>query len=696
MKEISLTIKQNFLKNYKFYHICAMIFSLLSIMVAQCAKTGKIGLVANYLFKMGFLFLLIGNLIILIYRDELAHKLLYTIVFGVFFLFFLLSIVRYTGEESLTLNAYLGLITVSFTFFLGIAEVVRNIRFNLIIDEIKKNALIIFICVLYVVLFLPNYNVWPMIDSHTYFNSVVEEAGKWNFDILNIDHLLMGGHTAYAFAILLHIGELLWPYYGYGQTSIKLVMSLVTIVMFYSICRRIWEGKSNFSISLLTGIFAFSPLFLGISYLTSTDFPLLCFMTSFIFAYVYKNKPLKWLSVLAVCFSKEIGIIIVFGFYMGEFLLSLLKRTGESLSFKKIVCSLFDFSRLGEYSGVICYSFILLFGSGGWIKNLHRVFEANEIKEATIEQTYIWWHYPVFKAFECFFMNFYWIIFPIIVICVAARKIYRKRHENTECIKNMRLWIVLPVCVAYFFFFICGIAYFTYIHYRYIQLGQLFYALILGFFIFDVCPDIVRLQNGLLISALCLFIVASYTTIDPVTNLFFEHMDTGNGEVVSTRKYWYITTDEESGDGYYWEADKEIMNQFYLAEGTEYNRETLGLQRMLETALKMIDYNEEKLIILDDFGGWMENTTGQLFGVMSRDGYRWDANKGTVTRQELGVPLNLSIDEIPCETSNYEEVYYFEFPFNPYHENDILEKYTVLSEQEACYGKWKMKLYKVK
>lgn len=698
MGENCLTTKKKFFANYKLYHISAAIFSLLSIMIAQCAKTGTIGIVANYLFKVSFLCLVIGNLIVLIYRDELTHKLLYTIVFGVFFLFFFLSMIKYSGEEPLTLNAYLGLVAVSFTFFLGLAEILKTINVLTIIDIIKKNIVLILICGIFTLLFFPNYNVWQMIDSHTYYNAVVEEAGKWNFDILGMNHLLMGGHTAYAFAILLHIGELLCPYYGYGQTTIKLLMSIITIVLFYKICYKLWGEKNKLYILLLTGIFAFSPLFLGISYLTSTDFPLLCFMTTFVFSYIYENRALKWISVLAVCFSKEIGIIIVFGFYMGEFLYTLIENKDTSFSLKKIVSNLFDYKRLQEYSAVFCYAFILLFGSAGWIKNLHRMFETSDAVEMATEKTYIWWHYPIYKIFESFFMNFYWIIFPVIILCIVARKVYQRKNKDLEGIAEtgMQKNVLLPICSAYIFFCVCGIAYFTYIHYRYIQLQQLFYVLLLGFFVLNICPDIKWLRKSLLILVGLLFLIESYITVDPVTYFFFDHLDIGNGQVVSTRKYWYIITDEESGDGYYWEPDRKVINQFYLAEGTEYNRETLGLQRMLERAIEAIDYNENKMIILDNFGGWMENTNGQLFGVMSCNGYWWDQKKGTVTRQQIGIPLNLTVDQRMFETDNYEEIYYFDFPFNQFHKNDVLDKYTILSEQAITYGKWKMKVYKVK
>ena len=184
--------------------------------------------------------------------------------------------------------------------------------------------------------------------------------------------------------------------------------------------------------------------------------------------------------------------------------------------------------------------------------------------------------------------------------------------------------------------------------------------------------------------------------IDPVTYAFFKHMNMGNGQTVSTRQYWYIFEDSDTGEGYFWEADDSIMSAHYLAEGIEYNLENIGIQKMLEKAINDIDYNDNDLIIVDDFAGWPEYTFGQLFGVMESDGYYWDRDRQTVTRKVTNCPLNVIADEVEFDASRYEHIYYFNFPFNSYYHGQILNNYQTLFEHSVSYGRWKMKVYKVK
>lgn len=696
MRKICKGRKHTFLQEYKVHHIFAIVLCLAAVMMAQTAITGAIGVVANCLFKASFIFLLIGDLALLVSGKRIAHSMLYTTVFGVLFLFFFLTIYKYNGVEKPTFNAYLGMIATGFTFFLGLGSIISDLDFNKVIGIGKKNFPIVVATAIFSVLFLPNFeSVCSTIDSCTYYESVVEQSGKWNFDILNISFLSMGGHTAYAFAIPLHIGELLYPNYGYGQTTVKLLLSLVTIFLFYKICKSIWPEKDEIFIILLTCIFMFSPAFFGISYLTSTDFPLLCYMTVFLYSYIYKNRPLKWISVLAVCFSKEIGVIIIGSFFAGEFLYELFNKSNKKSGLiKRMLCCFFNKRRVVEYSSVLCYAYVLMFGSEGWIKNLHRIFEKENELSSSIRQTYVWIHYPVFKIFEIFFMNFNWIIFPVICICVIQRLSHKRNKLKFNKDIKEKMWIFLPASISFATFCAINIAYFTYIHYRYIQLGQLFYVIMLGFFILDICTE-KKIQRIILIASLGLFFIESYVTVDPITYLFFDHVNIGNGEIISTRKYWYIVEDEETGDGYYWEADKEIMSQFFLAEGISYNRECLGLQRVLREALTTIDYDQNKLIVLDDFGGWLENTAAQLFGVMSREGYWWDPNRKTITRKETSVPLNFCSDEELEQINNYNEIYYIEFPFNPFHKSHVLDEYKTYIESEVCSGRWKIRVYKI-
>lgn len=686
----------NKIRNFKIYHIASIVLLFASLIIGQLYSLSKANISANILFKISCCFLVLGDIMLMFYKKE-YHTYLYLIVFGIFSLFVNLSIIKYRGTESLTANAYILDFAVSFTFVLMLAKLFcrKENYLKKIAQWIVRNKLIILIGLIYTALYIPCYNAWFKIDSYTYYNSIVENAGTWDFNICHADGLLMGGHTSYAYSILLQIGELLIPYAGYGQRTVNLILSLVTIGLFYKICEYFWLEKSKNYPFLLTMIFAISPAVLGISYLMSTDFALLCYITVFVYAYISQNRVLKWLAGIAVCFSKEIGIIVLAGFYLGECIYS--AWDGSESKIKKFFKECFSPRRIIDYSGAIVFICFVLFGAGGWLKNLRSFLNPETNVQPIVEKTYIWWHYPMFKIFEYFFMNFNWLIFPILVIAFVSRHV-KSQKQNVEVKSSTQnsKKIFIPLFWGYLFFCASGLIYLTYVHYRYIQAGHLFFTLMLGWILIDYSRLNKWACKATLIIVSLAFFVSSYIMIDPVTYAFFNHLDMGNGQTVSTRQYWYIEQNPDTGDGYYWEADDSVMNAHYLAEGTEFNLENIGMQKMLEKAICDIDYNSDDLIVVDNFGGWSQYTLGQLFGVMKSDGYYWDTDRKTVTRSVTSCPLNIVVDTSEYDTSEYESIYYFNFPFNKYYKSSLLEESTVLSEQSISYGRWKMKVYKVK
>ena len=279
-------------------------------------------------------------------------------------------------------------------------------------------------------------------------------------------------------------------------------------------------------------------------------------------------------------------------------------------------------------------------------------------------------------------MNFAWIIF--IFALIAATKIQLKKFDLN----------FIPIIISYIFFIAVSCLFLTYVHYRYNQLGLFFYTLILGVLICNNISQYVIRKLCLSVIAI-LFLIQCYIDIDPVSNLLpFTKVNIGKEEMVSTRKYFY------GGAPYYdyayIEGDKRLMSQHLLAEGFEYNRQWINFQKVMEQAITNLKYDSSKLIILKNFGGWIENTNGQVFGVMDETGYYWDNNKNTVTRDNTGIPLNLTIGEWDFANENYNEIYYIDFPFNEFHTDNFFDKYSVMYQYKESVGPWVIGVYRIK
>lgn len=656
---------------------------------------------SNFSFLIMFFLFLTGS-ILWNFQNDMTHRkqtIQLTIAFFVLSIFWNVNLYISNGKNINYLIAITGCIVLNLStlLFLGKLKEANQIKIHCLKSFIKNHAGILGILIIFAILSIQDFGIWFKSDSYTYYNSIVKNKGNWDMSLNTLSAFLMGGHTAYAYSFFLYIGEYIWHNFGYGIRAINLIFSEITIICFFAICSLIFKNLRKAECLLLTAIFAFSPLFFGISYLMSSDFPLLCFFVIFVFCYSYDLKILQWLAALALCFSKEIGIVILFGFYIGECASKYADR--EKNARLGVIKELFYFRNFFPYSGALFYLAPILLSNAGWMNNLRNLFfKTSEVKSKNLPNLIVKWHYYLYKIEELFIMNFMWVILlfilvTIFIITIRMFKLDNKRIYLKEKLHNIfKGKFVLPLFFSYIMFIAINMLYFTYVHYRYIQLAIVFHILMLGVAIGYVTKK-QRIRVMILSIFTTLFLVESYITIDPITYLVMPQFDAGNGKVVNTRHYFY------GGDSYgfgFIENDEEIISKVYLHEGLDYNRQQLGLQYVLEKSLFKIGYNSNKLIVLDNFGGWFENTCWSLFGANRTDGYYWDKKAYTVTSDNQNDEINLEIAKNESDYSQYNEIYYFDFTFNKFIKDDFLEENKVINEFEVSCGVWKIKVYQVK
>lgn len=571
----------------------------------------------------------------------------------------------------------------------------------------KYSGLLI-ILVIFSILSIQDFGLWFRGDSYFYYESIVNSRNAWDFTLNDLSPFMMGGHTAYAYAFFLSIGEYLWHNAGNGIRLVNLVMSLATISMFYGITSTLFKKLEKIGNTLLTAVFAFAPLFFGISYLISSDFPLLCFFTIFLFAHIKRLEIVQWISILAICFSKEIGIVVLAGFYLGETIYYVKQNYKNSKQFR-LFSVLFSGKRVIDYSACFLFLIPVLFLDEGWMQELKlNLLNSDQATGKGLPNFVVKWHYYVYKAEEMFLMNFMWIITLVVVVFfiyrlfkyflkdrkISSIKVITTEHRGDFSfvfeINESEYNYAFPIVTSAIFYAFISFFYFTYLHYRYVQLNLLFMVLLLGYCVNYIYESKKFVGNFVLTIVASLFLVESYFTIDPITYRLFINFDAGNKNLVSTRRYFYDGFDygylEDSGD---------VIAKHLLHEGTDYNREILQLQYALEDVLDAIDYNSDKLIILDNFGGWLDNDCWQLFGASNSKIYYWDANSKTVNMDKNGELINLSVDPSSWSYKKYNEVYYLDFTFNKYQSDSYLEKRPILDEFTCSKGAWKIRVCKI-
>lgn len=694
---ITMHNKPNLYKYAKFSYAAALWF-FLEAYIFGTDKPNSLAMVSNISFIIMFIFFIIGSMLVFKDSSSVTFKSLcqLSLIFTVLSVFWDVNLFFSGNTEINYPIAVIGFISLNLSALLMIGKASDLSPYNKhpVFRFIKQNIGVFIIMLLFLILSIQDFGIWFKSDSYTYYASIIKGKDTWDFTMNKLSSFLMGGHTAYAYSFLLYIGEYIWHSVGNGIRVINLILSEITIFAFYLICKKLMVNKNKLQSYLLTFIFTFSPLLFGISYIMSSDFPLLCFFILFTLCYVYDFKILQWIAALSVCFSKEIGIVILFGFYVGNCIYNYINKTKKYNIFGMIK-EAFKPRNILMYSAVFFYIVPIILSNAGWMANLRTLFKKDNATTTTsstpLPDLITKWHYYIYKLEELYVMNFMWIITLIVLIAVIVFIIRRFMHKSSSDAVS-RGKFILPLFFSYVMFILINMAYFTYVHYRYIQLAIFFHVLALGIAV-NYLINSKKIKNIVLCIIGVVFICESYITLDPLTYITMPKFNAGNGTVISTRRYFY--GGKSFGYGYI-ENEKEVLNKFYLHEGLDYNRQQLGLQYALEDALTKIDYDSNSLIVLNNFGGWIENTCWSLFGANRTTGYYWDAQTHTMNHDAIGYKLHLTGPNVNIDFNKYSEIYYFDFSFNKYIKDNFIEENTPIDEFNVSNGVWKFTIYKIK
>ncbi len=576
--------------------------------------------------------------------------------------------------------------------------------------SLSKHILLWVILIVYAVMFSANYKVWFRGDSFTYFSAASLNLDAWDNTMNTVYAFMMGGHLTYSYNMIVNIFML--PLRGFGvseEISIRianLVMSEITIALFYAVTVRLFRNLSAFSRAMLTAAFTFSPLFWGISYLASSDFALLCFFTLFIFAYLYDLKIMKLTALTGLCFTKETAVLLPFGFFIGGLIFAM--RSSKELK---------PSERLRKYANenieiitaILVFTSAMIIGQRGWIHDFHNILKEYILGEEIehLPDIVIPGHYQLFKLNSLFTAHFMWVVTALIVIYlifVLVKKPVRSSKANALLIS------LLFSGVLYYAF---ELVYFNYVHYRYSQYNLLIMMLLLGFMLDEMVSNNL-IKNLVPVIVASLFLTECYFTVDPVTRRTWNTFDSGNGEAVTMQMYFYQV---KNGIGYI-EGDRNtVVCTAFLNDGMDHNREIIGLQRCVEEGLREIGYDDSKVLVLDSYGEFVSLTCLGLLGFPERHSFNWnpelaririkykDVTGDLIGDEELpGYDINILesthydkiCEESLEEESLYNEVYYLDVAINPNDKDLYLEGREIISTRVITDGIWQIRLLRLK
>ncbi len=546
---------------------------------------------------------------------------------------------------------------------------------------LKKHIKIILLLLVFLFLCIETIDAPIALDADIYYHAL-NSIKEFDLTFKTLNSLKLGGHMCYGYSIVYGIGYLIMPYSAALLRITNIILVCISTFCLYRILQLLLPTLSDMSRAILCGIFLYNPLILGNIYDINLDLACLSFFIIFLFCHYYKINSLAFFMSFLLLFSKEIGIILLFGFLLPELIIAIVQAMREKNSL--LLWNVLKYIVPGIWLGV----FILC----GMMWRQESI-GSNTIGDAIVFMDSIAYCYEniVVKLKELLILNFSWLIWLYIIIASFFFMVKHRKREFGYRIKTM-----LPILGSMFFFLVFQLLYVTYVHSRYSLPWIMFEVLILATI---TCLVRKELANVMLAGIAFFLLIESFYTIDPITKIVFDHINIGETEIISTRTF--IRGGDNSATLY--KDRKPYSNSFMLTQSAQYNRQYMYLGSCFEKALKEINYNEgDEIYIVPMYESAVGMTWICLFGKWYTDKlyvddfyrlveYNYPGNH--LVSVKIGLP---SIEDIGS-TSLDKKVFLLSFPYNEAYENaHDIENYNYSDEKAINYRGWRINSYRLK
>lgn len=608
---------------------------------------------------------------------------------------------KYAADSFSQVIKYIGaaIWCIHFTYMLllVISEGKRHWRKSVLV----QNAVPILISTIYVACNVPTFTWWFKSDGYTYFNSVAEGVGKWDFTLNTLDAFTMGGHISYGYAPFLQVGLFLAEPYGIGIRTVNLIFAVITIFAFHYILLALFpqycKSQERIKLICIESIFALCPLFLGIAYEVYTDYAMFFYFVWMVACFLYRWDALGATSAVLLCFSKEFGIFILAGFLAAYGLATIMQKP------KQIKNILLEAKRcIGYCVGVVPFLLLLLCGDAGWGESAKQTLSNSQNMEGRIPSTLVIDpDYIIAKLKEIFILHYSWLFWAIFLVMLFCSFLWFRRKKVK--MQGPNVAAIVGSCIV---FTALQLFYFTYIHFRYLQLYTFFCALLMAW----VAAKVSLQTACTLLSPLAILLfVESFVTTDIVSMRVFNTINVGYGDNISTIKYVYIDQNhhDDKDDGTFFTAEETSdVWDHVLLDGMMNNREQAQIETLTEDALKKVSYTKQDAVILSPIYGGLSEFS--LWGREDLDSYYWNEQSGNVTMDNQDQKINL-LQQAQVEfqgkqlLDGYANVYYFLYPFvNNQYQSDTKQQIDSFLKDNGFQlvenmrqGKWGLLVYRL-
>lgn len=459
------------------------------------------------------------------------------------------------------------------------------------------------------------FNTLPRWDSDTYLKEVIKGCNQFDFTLKS--YLLsfrLCSHPSLGYAFFLAMGVFCFPNSIIGINIINLILVEIAIIFVYKLLQKIFPKISPCIIALSTLLFSMEPMFLGTFYGLSLDFGIGIFFIYILFFNSFGYNLLFFFFACILVQTKEVGAIMLLGFFIGYAIITLISKNGSFL--KRLTDLFLDKTLIGGYfAGLIMFYYLI------WVNTSPDIgmWSSITVGEDGGNDNYFGFNilYIIQKLKTAFVLNFYWVAAVIIIVGLLIsikRGILRsffKKHKT-----------IFAGGVSIFFLLVFNSIYITINNSRYILAIALFE-------VFCMLILILHIHNNnkkclLLSSISLLFLAQAFLTIDPITLFTFDRVKTSDN-------IYMIHTE--------WGGHFSPVLDIGV-----YNNQTTYLDKAFDNILRENEYNGNMDIIIGgeySCGNKYEGIAYHCFEGHSLDFY-WDSEKQCRTFVKNNSCINLN------------------------------------------------------
>lgn len=683
MNYVSKTIK-NLVNSWKMLYLTVLVFFIISYCYGFTWHN------IRSIFVLTFTYLLSFYAFIIFFLHHRTSKDVFKQLFALYLfaaVFYDLSFFSPYVEKTYMINNVIGIISLNIPLLLMfIFAFYKGNIFKDLMALIKNKWGLILIVAIYIGLSLETVDSMTRLDTNIYY-TYLQDAKFWNLSFDTVMNFKLGGHQSIGYTLWALIGVYLTPDSPAGLRLINIFLVCISIFALYSVYIKIFPSKSKIFPYLAVAFFAFNPLILGIIYEINLDLPLVCFYIWTIYS-IMNNKPIFLLiSSFFLVFSKETGIILLFGCALGWMCIQFYEIYSQKAI--KLWYKIFNF----KTAFIFCFSPALLLLSmlftPLWRQDSLHV---NNQSVQTMDSFGINLENTSIKIKELFILNFSWIMVILMVIGLCLlffNKKGRKIYDRKKFIQ------ILPLLISCLFFIAFQFVYITYCHIRYIT--PYLPMFIAGFFIILNLAMNKKVEIILTTCCLCLILIQNFYTLDFVSRSVCNLINIGKSELITTRTF--VRSSENTIQTK--KTAPLLINELQQTQSAIYNRQYLYFLSAFEKFLEEIQYDEKTYIavapIYEKGGEGM--TWISLFGRWYSNELFYDENKNKCVDNPSKTKLNISVvsDNSDIDYDNYERIFLITFPYNKLFDNKkYLEQFEPISSYTVSEKLWEIYVYQLK